>query len=89
MEWGGTKAKHAVERGNVDLVIIAENSPAAAREELEHYAQLSGVPLVEYPGTSWDLGEACGRPHMVNALIIRDAGDSRLTEQLAVGEEEE
>ena len=82
MDWGGRKAKQAVERGNVDLVILAENSPAAQRTELEYYAKLSGVPLVEYPGTSWDLGEACGRPHMVSALIIRDAGDSRLPEQL-------
>jgi large subunit ribosomal protein L30e len=73
----------------VDLVIIAENSPAAAREELEYYAKFSGVPLVEYPGTSWDLGEACGRPHMVSALIIRDEGDSRLTDRLAEDEEGE
>jgi len=89
MEWGGKKAKQAVERGNVDLVIIAENSPAAAREELEYYAKLSGVSLVEYPGTSWDLGEACGRPHMVSALIIRDEGDSRLTERKDEADEEE
>lgn len=80
VEWGWKKAKKAVVRGGVELVIVAANSPAAEREELGHYATLGGIPVMEYPGTSWELGEVCGRPHMIMALVIRDVGDSKLRE---------
>jgi len=80
VEWGWKKAKKAVARGGVELVIVAANSPAAEREELGHYATLGGIPVMEYPGTSWELGEVCGRPHMIMTLVIRDVGDSKLRE---------
>lgn len=86
VEWGWVKAKKAVVRGGVELVIVAANSPAAEREELGHYATLGSIPVVEYPGTSWELGEVCGRPHMIMALVIRDVGDSKLRELKARSE---
>jgi len=87
VEWGRKKAKQAVERGNVELIVVARNIPEDQKEELEYYARLSGVRLVEYPGTSWDLGEVCGRPHMISAVLIKDIGDSKLRE-LSEREEE-
>ena len=88
VEWGRKKAKQAVERGNVELAVIARNSPIEEIEELEYYANLSGTSLVEYPGSSWELGEVCGRPHMISAVVIRDAGDSKLREVLNREDEE-
>ncbi|MFQ6123159.1 MAG: 50S ribosomal protein L30e [Candidatus Heimdallarchaeota archaeon] len=80
MEWGWKKAKQAVLRGGVELLIVAANIPMTEREELRYYATLGGIPIVEYPGTSWELGEVCGRPHMIMVLMIRDVGDSKLKE---------
>ncbi len=86
VEWGWKKVKKAVVRGGVELVIVAENSPKTERDELGYYATLGGIPVVEYPGSSWELGEVCGRPHMIMALVIRDMGDSKLRELRARSE---
>lgn len=62
--------------GRVKLVIVASNCPKSKREKIEYYCKLSNVPLIIYPGSSLDLGSACGKPFMVAALAIRDPGDS-------------
>lgn len=62
--------------GKVRLIIIASNCPVDKREKIEYYCRLSGIPYIIYPGSSLDLGTACGKPFSVAALTIRDPGDS-------------
>jgi len=62
--------------GKVRLIIIASNCPEDKRERIEYYCKLSNIPLIVYPGSSLDLGSACGKPFLVSALAIRDPGDS-------------
>lgn len=62
--------------GKVRLVIIASNCPRDKREKIEYYCKLSNIPLIVYPGSSLDLGSACGKPFLISALAIRDPGDS-------------
>ncbi len=62
--------------GKVRLIIVASNCPKDKREKIEYYCKLSNIPLISYPGSSLDLGSACGKPFMVAALAIRDPGDS-------------
>ncbi len=57
-------------------IVVASNAPKELREDLEYYARLSGVPIIEYPKTSQDLGVVCGRPHLTAAVTIINEGDS-------------
>ncbi len=64
------------------LIVVASNAPKELREDLEYYAGLSGVPVVEYPKTSQDLGVVCGRPHLTSAVTIIHPGDSDILDVL-------
>jgi large subunit ribosomal protein L30e len=73
---GANNAVKNAEIGKVKLIVIAANCPQNAREDIEYYCRLSDIPLITYNGTSIDLGAVCGKPFMVSALAIREAGDS-------------
>jgi large subunit ribosomal protein L30e len=69
----GTKqAIKASKRGVAKLVIVASNCPDEVKKEITS----SKVPVYEYPGLSVDLGPMCGKPFIVSALTILEAGDS-------------
>jgi len=73
---GADSAKQALLNKQAKLVIIANNAPLDIKEDINRYAEISEVPVLEFPGTSWDLGTVCGRPHFVAALTIEALGDS-------------
>jgi large subunit ribosomal protein L30e len=77
----GTKSTiDAIKNGEAKLVVVAANCPQDEHEDIERYAQLSGIRIREFSGTSWDLGEVIGRPHMVAAIAILEPGDSNILE---------
>ncbi|RMG34813.1 MAG: 50S ribosomal protein L30e [Methanobacteriota archaeon] len=63
-------------------IVVAANAPKELREDLEYYAGLSGVPIIEYPKTSQDLGVVCGRPHLTAAVTIIHPGDSDILDAI-------
>ncbi len=75
---GSRQTIKAVLHGKAKLVIIAANCPQHIKEDIMRYAKLSNIPVFVYPGSSWDLGAACQRPHMVAALAIIDPGTSSI-----------
>ena len=58
------------------LIVVANNIPEDKYKDLEYYCNLSSIPMVKFNGNSWELGAACGRPHMVSALVVEEIGDS-------------
>jgi large subunit ribosomal protein L30e len=66
--------------GNLKLVVLAGNVPPALAEDVNRYGQLSGIPLVEFPGTSIELGSICGKPFPVSVLVVYDPGVSNIME---------
>lgn len=75
----GTKeALEVVKFAKAKLVILASNCPENEKADILHYAKTSAVPVHTYPGTSLDLGSACGKRFVVAALTIREPGDSEI-----------
>jgi large subunit ribosomal protein L30e len=69
----GTKqAIKASKRGVAKLVIVASNCPVEVKKQIGE----SKVPMYEFPGLSVDLGPICGKPFIVSALTVLDAGES-------------
>lgn len=58
------------------MVIIANNTPALRKSEIEYYAMLAKAQVHHYPGNNSDLGTACGKFYRVSVVTITDAGDS-------------
>jgi len=82
--YGAESARKALLNKQAKLVVIASNTPQGIRADVLRYAKLSEIPVLEFPGSSLDLGATCGRPHFVSVLTIFDVGDSDIMS--AVGE---
>ena len=70
---GQKSTKECIENKTAQMVVVAKNCP----EEYVRY--LSGVEdtfIYTFDGSSVMLGKTCGRPHMVSALAVIDAGES-------------
>lgn len=77
----GTRAgiKNAV-NGSAKLIVVAANAPADARNPVLKYAKASNLPLLEFDGTSIELGSICGKPFPVAVLSVHSGGSSNIIE---------
>jgi large subunit ribosomal protein L30e len=81
-ELGMKSALHAAKTGNAKVIIAAANAPKDAKEDLEYYCGISGVPIIHYPKTSQDLGLVVGRPHLTAFITVHSPGDSDILEAI-------
>ena len=54
----------------IKLVVVASNCERRAKGDLKRFAELSGVELIEFDGSSVELGEVSGKPFVVSMLTI-------------------
>lgn len=64
--------------GSAKLVVIASNVPPSLAEDVKRYGEFSGIPLVEFGGTSIQLGSICGKPFPVSVLAVYEEGASNI-----------
>jgi len=76
VSFGANTTLKSAMAGKVKVIVAASNCPKEIHENLEYYCKLSKIPIILYPGTSLELGRACGKPFLVSAVAIRDPGDS-------------
>jgi len=77
---GSDETFDAAKNGRGRLLILANNCMVEEREEINRAAELSGIDVFTYPGSSLELGDICGKPFPVAAMIIREPGDSDILE---------
>ncbi len=77
---GSRKTLRYVKTGKAKAVIVAANAPPELRGDILYYAELGGIPVYVYPGTSLELGAVCGKPFTVASLAVLDPGSSRILE---------
>ena len=75
---GVKETLEAAKFAKAKLLILASNCPEDAKEDIIQYAKQGAVPVHTYPGTSLDLGSACGRRFAVSALTVKEPGDSEI-----------
>jgi large subunit ribosomal protein L30e len=75
---GFEETKKAVLAGTPKMVILAANAPRWARDDIEYYARLAGIPVFIFPGSSIELGVAAKRPHRIMAIAVIDPGQSEI-----------
>lgn len=79
---GMNKAIQAAKTGEAKLIVAAANAPREVKEDVEYYCKLSGIPLIEYPKSSQDLGIVVGRPHLTAFITIYHPGDSDIMDAI-------
>lgn len=78
VEFGSRSGVKDLLLGKTKMVLVAKNAPKALREDVEKYGKLSRIPVVEYPGTSMEMGSICGKPFPVLVLTVRNEGVSNI-----------
>jgi len=76
VSYGADSARNALLNKKAKLVILSNNAPQDIRDDVYRYSDLSEIPILEFTGSSLDLGAICGRPHFVAAVTIYEMGDS-------------
>ena len=69
---GANRTIDAAAEGTAKMVILASNCP----EDIKQKVQATNVPVLEYEGTSEELGPVCGKPFTIAAMAILDVGES-------------
>lgn len=77
---GSKRSVKAVLMGKAKAVIVASKILPTIETDVLHYAELGNVPVIRYPGTSYNLGLVCGKQFPVSVMAILDFGESRLSE---------
>ncbi|KAF2347309.1 60S ribosomal protein L30 [Hyalella azteca] len=85
---GYQQSLKVVRSGKAKLVIIAENTPALRKSEIEYYAMLAKTGVHHYNGTNVELGTACGKYFSVGTLVITDPGDSDIIRTMPTGDQQ-
>ncbi len=73
---GAQRTIHLLRTGSPKVVILAGNAPDKIVNEVQMLTKPHKIPIHHYRSNSWDLGQLCGRPHMVAALAVLDPGDA-------------
>lgn len=80
VELGAAKGIKFALTGSAKLIILAKNCPRHISQDVRHYCAQSQLSIVEYDGTSLELGKICGKPFPVSVFSVLEAGDSDILE---------
>jgi large subunit ribosomal protein L30e len=80
VEFGARTGIAASILGKARLFVLATNTPAETRQKVEGYSRLAKIPVIEFEGTTVELGSVCGRPFPVSVLSVYEEGSSNLLE---------
>nr|XP_046217196.1 60S ribosomal protein L30-like [Oncorhynchus gorbuscha] len=69
---GYKQSQKMIRQGKAKLVILANNTPALRKSEVEYYAMLAKTGVHHYSGNNIELGTACGKYFRVCTLAIID-----------------
>ncbi len=77
--FGADRTLHLLRTGSPRVVILAANAPTNVIDEIDSLAKTNQIPIHQFRSNSWDLGQICGRPHMVAAMAVLEPGDADIT----------
>jgi large subunit ribosomal protein L30e len=78
VQFGTRSTLRNLRLGRGVLILMVPERFAPQNHHIRQLSSVSGIPVIEYPKSTLDLGAACGRPHRIASLTIHDPGDSRI-----------
>ena len=80
IEYGTNSTMKRIAESKAKLILIAKNCPEQIKQDLKHHSKIASIPIYDYEGSALELGEACGKPFLIAALTVLDAGDMKLNQ---------
>lgn len=78
--FGLKECKKKLLNGQGEMLIVSKNMPQNDKETIKQVAKVEGKKYYEYADTGLVLGSVCGKPFVVSAMLILDAGKSKVLE---------
>ncbi len=69
------------------LVIAAKNIDERSAMEVKHLAKISNLKVLDFEGSSTELGSICGKPFSVSVLSVINQGNSKILDVAKVNNE--
>jgi len=79
-EFGARTGIMASLLGKAKIFVVASNTPAHIKDKIMEYSKKAGIPVIQFPGNTLELGSVCGKPFSVSVLSVYDAGNSTILE---------
>ncbi len=80
VEFGGRRgSKNALAR-KIKAFVVSRNAPKELKEKIVKCCKAASIPIVEFDGSSIELGSACGKPFPVSVISVFDSGSSSILE---------
>lgn len=78
VSFGYKKSLKAMKEGKPKLVILSNNVPELHMNEINHFSEVSKVPLYVFEGNAKELASVCGKPFLVSVLSLYKEGSSNI-----------
>ncbi|NYZ73798.1 50S ribosomal protein L30e [Candidatus Micrarchaeota archaeon] len=78
VEFGARTGIAAGILGKAKAFVLASNTPADYRTKLQGYAKAAKIPVIEFEGSTVELGSVCGKPFSVSILSVFEEGTSNI-----------
>ncbi|MEW6748695.1 MAG: 50S ribosomal protein L30e [Candidatus Micrarchaeota archaeon] len=78
VEFGARTGIAASILGKAKLFVIASNTPSDIRDKVSTYSKASSIPVIEFEGSTMELGSVCGRPFPISVLSVFEEGTSSI-----------
>jgi large subunit ribosomal protein L30e len=78
--FGTKQTKKLLLAGEGEMVIVSKNMPKNEKETLKQIANVESKKFYEYQEQGLVLGSVCGKPFTISAMLILDAGKSKVLE---------
>jgi len=73
---GSKETQNSIKKGEVKLVIIANNCPLS--NEIKKISKKQNIPVYDFNSNSIDLGYALGKAYAVSVFAVLDDGGSNI-----------
>ena len=68
---GTDKVLKELKAGKVEKIYLAENCPPKIREDINHYAKMANVPILELNQSNEELGIFCKKNFFVSVVGVK------------------
>ncbi|MDD5171924.1 MAG: 50S ribosomal protein L30e [Candidatus ainarchaeum sp.] len=80
VEFGARTGIAASILGKAKVFVLAANTPAEYRTKLQGYAKTAKIPIIDFEGSTMELGSVCGKPFPISILSVFEEGSSNILE---------
>jgi len=78
--FGYDQSQKKLLNGEGELLIVCKNMPKNDKEIIKQIANVENKKYYEYPENGLVLGSVCGKPFVISAMLVLDAGKSKVME---------